>query len=327
MFTNEKIENPKISVIVPVYNAEMYIRRCIDSLLSQTFLDFEILLVNDGSPDKSGVICDEYALKDGRVRVFHKDNGGVSSARQCGIDNAIGEYIIHTDPDDWVEAEMLERLYAKAKEEDADMVICDFYEEYNNKQIYRSQCPTALDNDTVLKELFHQLHGSCCNKLVKQNCYKMYNVSFDLSLSYCEDLYFNASLLMNKLNIAYLPNAFYHYDCSINSTSIIRNYTRQSLQYDIELFEKFTKMMKNTTAYESVQINMAYLIVHRAFHGNVFSSYEFKEKCSKYFDYVIKKEGINILYKILYCFSCKGYYKIMYSIYYYLKILKKCCQN
>lgn len=85
--------NPKISVIVPVYNAEKYLHRCIDSILAQTFADFELLLIDDGSTDKSGEICDEYADKDARIRVFHKANGGVSSARNVGLDNALGEYI------------------------------------------------------------------------------------------------------------------------------------------------------------------------------------------------------------------------------------------
>ena len=112
---------PKISVIVPVYKAEAYLHRCIDSLLAQTFFDFEILLVDDGSPDRSGEICAEYARKDRRVRVFRKNNGGVSSARQCGIDNVVGEYSIHVDPDDWVEPTMLEELYEKAKKEAAPL--------------------------------------------------------------------------------------------------------------------------------------------------------------------------------------------------------------
>ena len=104
---------PKVSVIVPIYKAEAYLNKCVDSLLVQTLKDFELLLIDDGSPDNSGEICDRYAQKDSRVRVFHKENGGVSSARQCGIDNAYGEYTIHTDPDDWVESTMLEELYEK----------------------------------------------------------------------------------------------------------------------------------------------------------------------------------------------------------------------
>lgn len=121
------MKNPTISIIVPVYKSEKFICRCMDSLLSQSFTDFEILLIDDGSPDGSGKICDSYAMKDSRVRVFHKENGGVSSARQLGIDNARGEYTIHADPDDWVEPTMLAELYGKAKTEDADMVICDYY--------------------------------------------------------------------------------------------------------------------------------------------------------------------------------------------------------
>ncbi len=104
-------KQPAVSVIVPVYKAENYLCHCVDSLLAQTFPDFEILLIDDGSPDHSGDICDEYARKDSRVRVFHKENEGVSSTRQCGIDNAKGEYTIHADPDDWVEPDMLDELY------------------------------------------------------------------------------------------------------------------------------------------------------------------------------------------------------------------------
>ena len=107
---------PKISIIVPVYKAETYLSRCLDSIINQTFKNFEVLLIDDGSPDCSGEICDKYAAMDTRIRVLHKENGGVSSARQMGLDNAKGEYTIHADPDDWVEPNMLEELYKKAKE-------------------------------------------------------------------------------------------------------------------------------------------------------------------------------------------------------------------
>ena len=130
---------PKISVIVPVYKAEEYLHRCVDSILAQSFTGFELILINDGSPDNSGAICDEYAQKDNRVKVIHKENGGVASARQCGIDNATGEYTIHADPDDWVEPTMLEELYNKAVEENADMVVCDFYVNTHKSCVYRTQ--------------------------------------------------------------------------------------------------------------------------------------------------------------------------------------------
>ena len=102
---------PKISVIVPVYKAEKYICRCVDSILAQTFTDFELLLIDDGSPDNSGAICDEYAASDSRVKVFHKENGGVSSARNVGLDNACGEWITFVDADDWIAETFIAGLY------------------------------------------------------------------------------------------------------------------------------------------------------------------------------------------------------------------------
>ena len=98
---------PKVSVIVPVYKAEKYLHRCVDSILSQTFTDWELLLIDDGSPDRSGEICDEYAKKDTRIRVFHKENGGVSSARNMGLDIAKGKWIVFVDSDDWCEPDYL----------------------------------------------------------------------------------------------------------------------------------------------------------------------------------------------------------------------------
>lgn len=95
--------NPKLSVIVPVYKAEKYLHRCVESILTQTFTDFEILLIDDGSPDRSGEICDEYAKKDSRIKVFHKLNGGASDARNVGLDNAQGEYVCFVDSDDVVD--------------------------------------------------------------------------------------------------------------------------------------------------------------------------------------------------------------------------------
>lgn len=213
---------PKISVIVPVFKAEAYLNRCVDSLLVQTFKDFEILLIDDGSPDKSGELCDEYAVKDSRVRVFHKENGGVSSARQFGIDNALGEYTIHADPDDWVEQTMLEELYAKAIEDDADMVICDFYVELKNKRIYKRQQPSKLDNQTVFREFFQQLHCSCWNKLIRRACYQNYNICFPKEMNFREDAFVMFSLLIYPIKISYLPKAFYHYDYFTNTNSIVR---------------------------------------------------------------------------------------------------------
>lgn len=106
-----KSDNPKISVIVPVYNTEKYLKRCIDSILNQTFTDFEVLLINDGSTDSSGAICDEYAKKDSRVRVFHKENGGVSSARNLGLRSFFGEWVMFIDSDDFISLDYFIIMY------------------------------------------------------------------------------------------------------------------------------------------------------------------------------------------------------------------------
>lgn len=220
------IPTPEISVIVPVYNAEAYIHRCINSLLAQTFDDFEIILVDDGSLDGSGAICDDYARKNSRVRVFHKENGGVASARQLGVDKARGEYTIHTDPDDWVEPTMLEELYYRAKTETADMVICDFLVEEKEGSIYRVQQPTNNSADVVLEELLlYRLHGSLCNKLIRRECYTLYNIAFVKGLNYCEDYLVCVKLLQKGIKVAYLNKAFYHYDQIVNSGSITRNFS------------------------------------------------------------------------------------------------------
>ena len=124
------MSNPKISVIIPVYNAESTLRRCVDSVLAQTFTDFECLLINDGSKDRSGEICDEYAARDSRIRVFHKENGGVSSARNVGLDNATGEWIAFVDSDDWVGEKYLESF---SEYLDADLIIGGYMRVKNNE--------------------------------------------------------------------------------------------------------------------------------------------------------------------------------------------------
>lgn len=150
---------PAISIIVPIYNMERLMRRCIDSLLAQSFKDFELLLIDDGSKDASWSICQEYAEKGPRVFIYHKENGGLSDARNFGLQHAHGKYTIFVDPDDWVDAEGMESLYQTAELTGADMTICDFYseDEYVSKLI--RQQPKSLDRVNVLEELFQDIRG------------------------------------------------------------------------------------------------------------------------------------------------------------------------
>lgn len=235
---------PKISVIVPVYKAETYIHHCIDSILAQTFTDFELILVNDGSPDSSGIICNEYAQRDSRIKVIHKENGGVASARQCGIDAATGIYTIHTDPDDWISNNMLEELYYKAIEANADMVVCDYYLYKNKKDYYISQTPKSLETPELLKlYLGQKLHGSLCNKLIKKELYTKYNIRLPKNIIRWEDLFVVCSILTKTVKVAYLAKAFYHYDQTINPHSIVRKTTMKGLQSQILFVEHFMKIL------------------------------------------------------------------------------------
>lgn len=203
--------HPIVSIIVPVYGVEKFIRRCLDSLISQTYKNIQIILIDDGSPDNSGAICDEYADSDRRIQVIHKENGGVASARQAGIDIAQGEYIIHADPDDWVETSMIEELVIKAQDTNADVVICDYYI-YTHRIKRVCQRPYNLMSEKVLKEIFHRLHGSLWNKLLKRDCYIKYNLHFIPDINYCEDVLIWVQLLIHpEIKVAYLNKAFYYY--------------------------------------------------------------------------------------------------------------------
>lgn len=146
-----------ISIIVPVYNVEKYVRKCLDSVVNQAYKDLEILIVDDGSTDGSGKICDEYK-KDDRVKVFHTENRGLSAARNYGIDRAHGEWIGFVDSDDWIEPDMYEVLLKSALETDADIVECGVYTEYSNKAIgSKKRNALILGSDAIQALLKHKI--------------------------------------------------------------------------------------------------------------------------------------------------------------------------
>ena len=308
---------PKISVIIPVYKAEKYIHKCMDSLLKQTFTDYEIILVDDGSPDNSGKICDEYSNIDNRIRTIHKTNGGVSSARQCGIDNATGEYTIHVDPDDWVKPTMLEELYQKAIEEDADMVICDFIKYYTkNKQIYVNQQPSSLNHQIVLQELFKHLQGSLCNKLIKKECYGKFNIKYPTSFNLYEDLYVCTCLLTNPLKVAYLNKAFYFYTITTNENSMVKKIGFKVLHEDKCFYREMTILLnKNIYVCNLFKSSMSYALVLRAFKSKLYTGTEFKQKYGDYKKYIFKSPHGNFIGKIICYLSCIGGYSILNKLY------------
>ena len=155
-----------ISVIVPVYNVERYLYKCIDSILNQTYLNLQIILVDDGSTDSSGMICDEYKMKDSRVQVIHKNNGGLSDARNFGIDEAKGSYYAFIDSDDFIEKDMIESMYCSVKKESVDIAVCNMkriYEDGDTDTFYE---PYNSETTLLGKERYVTLNQpSVCNKL------------------------------------------------------------------------------------------------------------------------------------------------------------------
>lgn len=204
----------KISVIVPIYKAENYLRKCVDSILNQTYKNLEIILVDDGSPDGSGAICDEYAKKDKRVVVIHKKNAGVSAARNSGLDIAKGDYVAFVDSDDYVDEKMYEALVGAFEKTKADLVICDHYSVCGDKILSKSKHETASfykNNEKDRPILF----GACnininapWNKLYKM---KLINHRFDENCSYGEDQKFNLDYITNCSVIHYLNLPLYYY--------------------------------------------------------------------------------------------------------------------
>ncbi len=309
---------PKVSVVVPVYGVEHCMRRSIDSLLAQTLTDIEIILVDDGSPDRSGVICDEYAVRDARVRVIHKANGGVSSARQCGLEAARGEYIIHSDPDDWTEPDMLKSLWNKAEAEHADMVICDFWAHTSPEGTYFCQRPTAFDSNTLQRDLFLGiLHGSCWNKLVRRSCFTSRGIRFPKGCNYCEDVLVNAWLLNGDLKVAYLNKALYHYDRTANAGSMVGNLTLKDFEQGERLYGLMADVVRGRAVERLARVSTANNLLTRAFMGHFFTNREFRRRCRPYREGCFK-DG-NWLNGIILWLSCEGCYEWMYRIYRWLK--------
>ena len=203
---------PQISVIVPVYKVEPYLRRCVDSILSQTFTDFELILVDDGSPDNCGAICDEYAATDPRVHVIHQPNGGLSAARNAGIDwafaNSDSEWLAFVDSDDWVHPQYLELLYKAVRETGVKISMCECQVVHNSKAIPPVFHTTELlDWETMLIE--HSWHAIVAwNKLYAKELFQAYR--YPIGKIY-EDEFLTHKLLFHAQIIAYFSDELYYY--------------------------------------------------------------------------------------------------------------------
>ena len=198
----------KLSIIVPVYKVEEYLGECIDSLLSQTIDDYEIILVDDGSPDNSGKIADEYAAATpDMIRVLHIDNGGQGRARNFALDIAKGDFVGFVDSDDWVTHDMYEKMYARAAETGADVVVCDFMERFADGR--ESVLPASLQDNWLGSA------GSSCNKIFRRSL--VGELRFPVGLWY-EDFYFSVVMLLRSKHTEFIAEPLYIYRRGQEST-------------------------------------------------------------------------------------------------------------
>ena len=199
---------PKVSIIVPIYNTAKFLPRCIDSILAQTFIDFELILVNDGSKDNSGNICDEYAKKDSRIVVIHQENGGGSSARNKGLDVAQGEWISFVDSDDYITNNFIGNLY----DQEFDLTICGMT--INSKEIKIDCQIINFDNIPEIIIYLYKLNliNGPCSKIFKYSIIKQNNLKFDKSLRSGEDTHFVFKYLKYTTNLKLISECGYIYN-------------------------------------------------------------------------------------------------------------------
>jgi glycosyltransferase involved in cell wall biosynthesis len=209
----------KISIIIPVYNVEPYIKKCLDSVLTQTYTDLEILLINDGSTDNSGQICDEYATVDPRIKLFHVENGGLSSALNIGLAHATGGYIGFVDSDDWIEAVLYETL--RGAIDGADIAVCSYYKDKGtHSEAMNNQQPITNDviktENMLLYPLMRDGYMGFCgyvwNKLYRADVIRRGGVRFDENIKYGMDVLFYTALVSTEnCTGRYINKPLYHY--------------------------------------------------------------------------------------------------------------------
>ncbi len=222
MYEEEVLQNdPKISCIVPVYNVEKYLHRCIDSILAQTFTDFELILVDDGSPDGCPAICDEYAEKDGRVRVIHQANAGVSAARNAGLDAARGEWITFVDSDDWVERDFLFEQFSDATSGNFEAVVCGLFGRGKPRRI-------ELNREAAKRNIFKQggFGGFSFLRLIRRR--NVGALRFDETISYMEDVLFFWKFFDGCNAILWTDKPLYHYEANTDSVTHLPGLTTQA---------------------------------------------------------------------------------------------------
>ena len=228
-----------ISVIVPVYNVEKYLERCVKSIAAQTYKDLEILLIDDGSTDKSGEMCDDFQQTDSRIKAFHKQNGGLSDARNYGIDHSAGEFISFVDSDDYIDEKMLETLHRLITENDADLAVCSAMDVFEGKEVTQVKEIKEFNLNKV-ESYKYMLRGdgipSACNKLYKRQT--VGDVRFPVGKLY-EDGFFTPQILKKVEKTAVTSKPMYYYFRRADSIT-----TKPFRKGDLDVIEAYDKCVK-----------------------------------------------------------------------------------
>lgn len=248
----------KVSIIVPVYNVEKYLDRCMHSLLNQTLEDIEIIMVDDGSPDNCPKKCDEYGMKDARVRVIHKQNAGLGYARNTGLEIATGEYVAFVDSDDFVDLDMYEQLYGRAKPNDLDIAFCGFksydhgsitntisevehYLQYNDddcQNVLLGMVNNCGDRNKIVKYEMSVWHG-----IYRRSIIQNYKIAFCSERVFCsEDIIFHIDIINRCKAIGFIPQPLYYY--CYNDTSLTKCYREDRLERHDVLFKEIVRRIK-----------------------------------------------------------------------------------
>lgn len=243
--------NPMVSIIVPVYNAENYLHRCIDSILNQEYTDFELLLVNDGSKDSSGSVCDAYASRDDRIRVIHKENTGVSDSRNIAIDQARGTYLQFLDSDDWITPDATRLFVRAAEEHHCDLVISDFYRVVGERVSPKGD----IEEDGVLtREEFASYmmenpadfyYGVLWNKLYRRDIIEQHHLRMDVTISWCEDFMFNLEYIRHAEVFYALHAPVYYYVKTKGSLASQGTSISKTIKMKLMVFEYYNNFYKH----------------------------------------------------------------------------------
>ena len=243
-----------ISIVIPVFNVSNYIKQSVDSVLAQTYHNLEIILVDDGSTDDSGRICDDYGKTDSRVRVIHKTNGGLSDARNAGIRIATGKYVGFVDSDDWIEPDMYEKLYASICDGKADIGVCGFFREYRNKHIKCCSVKTVnLSAEQALEELIKgvNVQDHACTKLFVKSLWE--DIEFPVGL-YFEDIRTIYRLITKAERVQVIGEPLYHY--RQRRGSIVRDgFSEKKMQWLEAVQEQAKRVNQNSNKYAALYEN------------------------------------------------------------------------